>query len=50
MSATLKLLADPTLPPIQIAAFLQRVHGATLPVKSSSPPLILEVVGNPRGG
>ena len=49
-SATLKLLADPTLLPIQIAAFLQRVHGATLPVKSSSPPLILEVVGNPRGG
>jgi ABC-2 type transport system permease protein len=49
-SATLKLLADPTLLPIQIAAFLQRVQGATLAVKSSSPPLSLEVVGNPRGG
>lgn len=46
----LKLLADPTLPPIQIAAFLQRVQGAALGVKTSSPPLDLEVVGNPRGG
>jgi len=46
----LKLLADPTLPPVQIAAFLQRVQGAALGVKTSSPPLSLEVVGNPRGG
>src|SRR6185436_1871106 len=49
-SATLKLLADPALPPIQIATFLQRVHGATHGVKSSAPALELEVVGNPRGG
>jgi ABC-2 type transport system permease protein len=46
----LKLLADPTLPPVQIAAFLQRVQGAALGVETSSPPLSLEVVGNPRGG
>ena len=49
-SARLKLLADPTLPPMHIAAFLQRLQGATLGVKTSSPPLDLEVVGNPRGG
>ena len=49
-SARLRLLADPTLPPMQIAAFLQRLQGATLGVKSSSPSLDLEVVGNPRGG
>ncbi|MEA3192235.1 MAG: type transport system permease protein [Betaproteobacteria bacterium] len=46
----LKLLADPTLPPVQIAAFLQRVQGAAMGVKSSSAPLTLEVVGNPRDG
>ncbi|HUQ26452.1 MAG TPA: ABC transporter permease [Burkholderiales bacterium] len=46
----LTLLADPTLPPMQIAAFLQRVQGAALGVKASSAPLNLEVVGNPRGG
>ena len=49
-SVKLKLLADPTLPPMQIAAFLHRLQGATLGVKTSSPPLDLEVVGNPRGG
>jgi ABC-2 type transport system permease protein len=49
-SVKLKVLADPTLPPATIAAFLQRLQGATLGVKSSSPPLDLEVVGNPRGG
>jgi len=49
-SAKLRLLADPTLPPMQIAAFLHRLQGATLGVKTSSPPLDLEVVGNPRGG
>ena len=49
-SAKLKLLADPTLPPVQIAAFLQRVQGAALGLKASAPPLSLEVVGNPRGG
>ena len=49
-SAKLKLLADPTLPPVQIAAFLQRVQSAALGMKMSSPPLDLEVVGNPRGG
>jgi ABC-2 type transport system permease protein len=49
-SAKLKLLADPALPPMQIAAFLHRLQGATLGVKTSSPPLDLEVVGNPRGG
>jgi ABC-2 type transport system permease protein len=46
----LKLLADPTLPLQQIAAFMQRVQGAALGVKSASPQLSLEVVGNPRGG
>jgi ABC-2 type transport system permease protein len=49
-AARLKLLADPTLPPMQIAGFLARLQGATLGVKTSSPPLDLEVVGNPRGG
>jgi len=49
-SVKLKVLADPTLPPAQIAAFLGRLQGAALGVKSSSPPLNLEVVGNPRGG
>jgi ABC-2 type transport system permease protein len=49
-SRKLKLLADPTLPPVQIAAFLHRVQGAALGIKTSSPPLDLEVVGNPRGG
>jgi len=48
--AKLTLLADPTLPPMQIAAFLQRLQGATLGVKNAAPPLNLEVVGNPRGG
>jgi ABC-2 type transport system permease protein len=49
-SVKLKLLADPTLPSMQIAAFLQRVQTAALGIKTSSPPLELEVVGNPRGG
>src|SRR5262245_42468465 len=49
-SLKLKLLADPALPSIQIASFLQRVQGAALGLKSASPPLDLEVVGNPRGG
>ena len=49
-SVKLKVLADPTLPPVQIATFLQRLQGATLGVKSSSAPLTLEVVGNPGGG
>jgi len=46
----LKVLADPTLPPAQIATFLARLQGAALGVKASAPPLDLEVVGNPRGG
>jgi ABC-2 type transport system permease protein len=49
-AAKLKLLADPTLPPMQIAGFLARLQGATLGVKNAAPPLNLEVVGNPRGG
>ena len=49
-AATLKLLADPALPPIQIAEFQQRVLGAALGVKPAAMPLSLEVVGNPRGG
>ena len=49
-SVKLKLLADPTLPPIQLAAFLQRLQGAALGVKASAPPLDLEVVGNPAVG
>ena len=46
----LKVLADPTLPPAQIATFLARLQGAALGVKASAPLLDLEVVGNPRGG
>ena len=49
-SVKMKLLADPALPPITIAAFLHRVQGAALGVKPASAPLDLEVVGNPRGG
>jgi ABC-2 type transport system permease protein len=48
-SIKLKLLVDPTLPPVQIATFLQRVQGAALGLKTATPPLDMEVVGNPRG-
>ncbi len=47
----LKLLADPAMPPIHIAAFQQRVIGATLGAKGEAEmPITLEVVGNPAGG
>ncbi len=39
---TLRVLADPALPPAQLVAFQQRVAGVPLPG--------VEVVGNPRGG
>jgi len=48
----LKLLADPALPPMQLAAFQLRVLGATLGLNTSAltRALNIEVVGNPRGG
>ena len=51
-SGVLRLLADPALPPIELAAFQQRVLGAALGVQASAATRALstEVVGNPRGG
>jgi ABC-2 type transport system permease protein len=47
----LRLLADPALPGLQLAAFQQRVLGAALgaPPEAMAQALDIEVVGNPRG-
>ena len=51
-AVALKLLADPALPPMQLAAFQLRILRATLGLKASAlaQALNIEVVGNPRGG
>jgi ABC-2 type transport system permease protein len=51
-TAKLTLLADPALPPMQLAAFQLRILRATLGLNASAltQALNIEVVGNPRGG
>jgi ABC-2 type transport system permease protein len=46
-SPTLKVLADPALPPTQLIAFQMRVMGAASGTRTA---MAVEVVGNPRGG